>query len=189
MNESISRYDADKTGMADYALESAGGSIIGTRCSKTYKKGMSQVSVFGIPLWYATNSPRTVIQPGNLPGQCWPFSGSVGYLVVQLATRIHVTTVSIEHVSKIITTFGGIESAPKEFAVVGLSDSQDVEGTILGNFTYNKDGLPLQYFDIPVEHHSSSYLFVELRVYSNHGNDNYTCLYRFRVHGKPDLKS
>ena len=28
-----------------------------------------------------------------------------------------------------------------------------------------------------------SFSYVELRIHSNHGNPEYTCLYRFRVHG------
>lgn len=55
-------YNADKTGMVDYALESAGGSIISIRCSETYAFKTALFSLFGIPLWYLSNSPRTVIQ-------------------------------------------------------------------------------------------------------------------------------
>ena len=33
-----------------------------TRCSETYYRKTALVSVFGIPLWYTSNSPRTVIQ-------------------------------------------------------------------------------------------------------------------------------
>ena len=29
---------------------------------------------------------------------------------------------------------------------------------------------------------------VQLRVHSNAGHPNYTCLYRFRVHGRPESK-
>lgn len=58
----LARYDADKTGMVDYALESAGGQIVSTRCSKTYAPRTRKESVWGIPLWYSNYSPRTVIQ-------------------------------------------------------------------------------------------------------------------------------
>lgn len=33
---------------------------------------------------------------------------------------------------------------------------------------------------------AASYRFIELKINSNHGNDHYTCLYRFRVHGNVD---
>lgn len=29
-----------------------------------------------------------------------------------------------------------------------------------------------------------AYEYVSLRIHSNHGNPEYTCLYRFRVHGE-----
>ena len=40
----------------------AGGSIVSTRCTEVYNIQTAQVSIFGIPLWYATNSPRVAIQ-------------------------------------------------------------------------------------------------------------------------------
>ena len=39
-----------------------GGTVVSTRCSETYYRKTALVSVFGIPLWYTSNSPRTVIQ-------------------------------------------------------------------------------------------------------------------------------
>uniref|UniRef100_A0A914XK63 SUN domain-containing protein n=1 Tax=Plectus sambesii TaxID=2011161 RepID=A0A914XK63_9BILA len=68
----INRYDADKTGLADYALESAGGSIVSIRCSRTHSPKTRKESIFGIPLWYANYGPRTVIQrkaQGTIPGE------------------------------------------------------------------------------------------------------------------------
>jgi hypothetical protein len=42
----------------------SGGSVISTRCSETYQPRTAQLSLFGIPLWYAANSPRVAIQVG-----------------------------------------------------------------------------------------------------------------------------
>ena len=39
------------------------------------------------------------------------------------------------------------------------------------------------------EYQKQSFEVVELRIYNNHGNPYYTCVYRFRVHGIPDKKS
>ena len=61
----VLKFWADRTGMSDFALESAGGSIMSTRCSETYYRRTAQLSLFGIPLWYASNSPRTVLQVGR----------------------------------------------------------------------------------------------------------------------------
>lgn len=73
-------YDADKTGMVDYALESAGGQILSTRCTESYQTKTAQISVLGIPLWYPSNTPRVAISPNVQPGECWAFSGFPGYL-------------------------------------------------------------------------------------------------------------
>lgn len=79
----IWKYDNDKTGLPDYALEpagidwlhpfrvcsqqsqivfSTGGTVLSTRCSETYNAYTRKESVFGFPLWYLSYSPRTVIQ-------------------------------------------------------------------------------------------------------------------------------
>ncbi|XP_062540501.1 klaroid protein isoform X2 [Armigeres subalbatus] len=80
VRDALRIYDADKTGLVDYALESAGGQILSTRCTENYQTQSAQISIFGIPLWYPTNTPRTVISPTMQPGQCWAFSGFPGYL-------------------------------------------------------------------------------------------------------------
>ena len=64
VKNALIQYDADKTGMFDYALETAGGSVISTRCTQTYVQRTAMYSIFGIPVWYPSNNPRTVIQPG-----------------------------------------------------------------------------------------------------------------------------
>ncbi|ELU11810.1 hypothetical protein CAPTEDRAFT_145683, partial [Capitella teleta] len=184
IQNALAIYEADKTGRVDYALESAGGSIISTRCTETYNRRTTEISLFGIPLWYATNSPRTVIQPDMQPGQCWAFKGTQGFLVIQLLTPIQPTAFSLEHIPKSLSPNGRIESAPKEFSVWGLIDENDAEGINLGNFSYQDNGETLQYFPVE-ETQTESYRYVELRITSNHGNPEYTCLYRFRVHGTP----
>lgn len=73
-------YDADKTGLVDFALESAGGQILSTRCTENYRTKSAQLSIFGIPLWYPTNTPRIAISPQVQPGECWAFQSFPGYL-------------------------------------------------------------------------------------------------------------
>ncbi|MEQ2184059.1 hypothetical protein GOODEAATRI_004100, partial [Goodea atripinnis] len=113
-------YSQDRTGQVDYALESGGGSILSTRCSETYETKTALMSLFGLPLWYFSQSPRVVIQ--------------------------------------------------------GLDDEYQEEGTLLGHYTYEDDGESLQFFSVKI---------IEVRVLSNWGHPEYTCLYRFRVHGEP----
>lgn len=183
IEEILMVFSADKTGMPDYALESAGGSIISTRCSQTFHRRTAQLSLFGLPLWYTSNSPRTVLQPDVHPGQCWAFKGQQGYLVIQLATTIRPTKFSMEHIPKSLSSTGTIDSAPKDFTVWGLTDENDYKGTLLGNFTYNANSTPLQTFAVENPREVEPYDIIELKIHSNQGNEQYTCLYRFRVHG------
>lgn len=62
IKRAIARYDADKTGMPDLALESAGGSILSTRCTKSSELRNSVISYWGFRLWSPPNTPRTIIQ-------------------------------------------------------------------------------------------------------------------------------
>lgn len=92
--------------------------------------------------------------------------------------------------------------------------TQAGEGTFLGRFLYDKFGEPTQTFSLPVSSKHAqirstefflffyfylilfcghqaptdqSYDIVELQVLSNWGQKEYTCLYRFRVHGQTDV--
>ncbi|XP_021575494.2 SUN domain-containing protein 1 isoform X10 [Ictidomys tridecemlineatus] len=184
VNKALKLYSQDKTGMVDFALESGGGSILSTRCSETYETKTALLSLFGIPLWYFSQSPRVVIQPDIYPGNCWAFKGSQGYLVVRLSMKIHPTIFTVEHIPKTLSPTGNISSAPKDFAVYGLENEYQEEGQPLGQFTYDQEGESLQMFHAP-ERPDKAFQILELRILSNWGHPEYTCLYRFRVHGEP----
>ncbi|XP_048089730.1 LOW QUALITY PROTEIN: SUN domain-containing protein 2-like [Alosa alosa] len=185
VQRALSLYKADGTGMADYALESLGAGVIGSRCSETYRTRSPCYSLFGVPLWYASEGPRTVIQPEMHPGKCWAFKGSEGFLTITLSLPVRITQVTLEHIPKSLSPTGHIDSAPREFAVYGLSgfDEQE-EGKYLGRFTYDSDGEPIQTFEL-LDSVKDVYGAVQLRVLSNWGNPEYSCVYRFRVHGQP----
>ncbi|XP_034148346.1 SUN domain-containing protein 1-like isoform X1 [Esox lucius] len=168
--------------MADYALQAQGGTIVTSRCSKTYDANAKVLNIMGIPLFKVTESPWTVIGGHPLqPGNCWPFQGSKGRLTVSLSHPVHVTHVSLEHIPAAVSPYGHIKSAPKEFAIYGMSTEQG-EGSLLGTFTYDQAGDSLQMFEMP--RLNNVYQFVELHVLQNWGDEDYTCLYRFHVHGK-----
>ncbi|XP_070684618.1 SUN domain-containing protein 1 [Pempheris klunzingeri] len=173
---------ADK--MADFALETQGASVISTRCSETYRIRSACVTLFGFPLWYPSESPRTVIQgyPVLLPGKCWAFHGVQGTLVISLSHPITITHVTLDHLPRYNSPTGRIDSAPKDFEVYGMKNDTE-EGTLLGKFTYDENGESTQTFKLPSPS-DIVYRFVELRVLTNWGHMEYTCLYRFRVHGQ-----
>ncbi|XP_070219268.1 SUN domain-containing protein 1 isoform X12 [Bos mutus] len=184
VNNALKLYSQDKTGMVDFALESGGGSVLSTRCSETYETKTALISLFGVPLWYFSQSPRVAIQPDIYPGNCWAFRGSQGYLVVRLSMTIRPTAFTLEHIPKTLSPTGSITSAPKDFAVYGLENEYQEEGQLLGRFTYDQEGESLQMFVVPKKP-ERAFQIVELRIFSNWGHPEYTCLYRFRVHGEP----
>ncbi|NXD63205.1 SUN2 protein, partial [Eolophus roseicapillus] len=184
VDQALKRYSEDRVGMVDYALESAGASVINTRCSETYETRTALLSLFGIPLWYHSQSPRVILQPDVNPGNCWAFRGSQGFAVIRLSSIIRPTAVTLEHIPKALSPKGTIPSAPKDFAVYGLKEEGEEEGLLLGQFTYNHNGNPIQTFYFE-DDTIGTYQLVELRVLSNWGHLEYTCIYRFRVHGEP----
>uniref|UniRef100_A0A8B9SQU7 Sad1 and UNC84 domain containing 2 n=1 Tax=Anas platyrhynchos TaxID=8839 RepID=A0A8B9SQU7_ANAPL len=143
VDQALKRYSEDRVGMVDYALESAGASVINTRCSETYETKTALLSLFGIPLWYQSQSPRVILQPDVNPGNCWAFRGSQGFAVIRLSSPIRPTAVTLEHIPRALSPQGIIPSAPKDF-------SRDEEGLLLGRFTYNQDGNPIQTFLLEV---------------------------------------
>uniref|UniRef100_A0A8C3X042 Sad1 and UNC84 domain containing 1 n=1 Tax=Catagonus wagneri TaxID=51154 RepID=A0A8C3X042_9CETA len=184
VNKALKLYSQDRTGMVDFALESGGGSVLSTRCSETFETKTALISLFGVPLWYFSQSPRVAIQPDIYPGNCWAFRGSQGYLVVRLSMKIHPTAFSLEHIPKVLSPTGNISSAPKDFAVYGLENEHQEEGQLLGRFTYEQEGESLQTLHV-LKRPERAFQIVELRILSNWGHPEYTCLYRFRVHGEP----
>ncbi|NXE27379.1 SUN2 protein, partial [Ardeotis kori] len=184
VGQALKRYSEDRVGMVDYALESAGASIISTRCSETYERRTALLTLFGIPLWYHSQSPRVILQPDVNPGNCWAFRGSQGFAIIRLSSVIRPTAVTLEHIPKSLSPQGTIPSAPKDFAVYGLKEEGEEEGLLLGQFTYNHNGDPIQTFYLEGDS-MDTYQLVELRVLSNWGHPEYTCIYRFRVHGEP----
>ncbi|KAM7386872.1 hypothetical protein PAMA_009483 [Pampus argenteus] len=184
VQNALKLYSQDRTGLVDYALESGGGSILSTRCSETYETKTALMSLFGLPLWYFSQSPRVVIQPDVYPGNCWAFKGSQGYLVIRLSLRILPTSFCVEHIPKALSPTGNITSAPRNFTVYGLDDEYQEEGKLLGQYIYQEDGESLQTFPV-MEQNDKAFQIIEVRVLSNWGHPEYTCLYRFRVHGEP----
>ncbi|KAM8888984.1 SUN domain-containing protein 1-like isoform 2-T2 [Synchiropus picturatus] len=183
LTDALRTFSQDKIGLADYALESGGGSILNSLCSETYETKAALLSLFGVPLWYFSQSPRVVIQPEVQPGNCWAFRGSTGYLTIRLSMKIFPTMVSLEHIPKSLAPGGTLSSAPRDFNVYGLDEADEEPGVLLGTFTYDQDGESLQSFSVAVS--AGAFQIIKVHVLSNWGHQDYTCMYRFRVHGSP----
>ncbi|XP_059177268.1 SUN domain-containing protein 2-like [Physella acuta] len=197
VNQALYKYNADRVGLADYALESAGGSVICNSDTYHVTSG-TMYSVFGLPVWYHDSDPREVIRPDVQPGKCWAMHGTHGFVTIGLAMPIVVTAVSLEHIPKELATSGKLDSAPNEFLIVGQELTVDSPEVILGRFTYKLDQDPIQVFQIKDSYcqiKSSDtescgpnrliFRIITLKVQSNYGNSEYTCIYRLRVHGTP----
>ncbi|XP_045066875.1 SUN domain-containing protein 1 isoform X4 [Coregonus clupeaformis] len=187
VQNALKLYSQDRTGLVDYALESGGGSILSTRCSETYETKTALMSLFSVPLWYFSQSPRVAIQPDVYPGNCWAFKGSHGYLVIRLSLRILPTAFCLEHIPKALSPTSNIASAPRNFTVYGLDDEYQEEGKLLGQYTYQENGDSMQNFPV-MEKNDRAFQIIEVRVLTNWGHPEYTCLYRFRVHGEPRIQ-
>ncbi|XP_023082203.1 SUN domain-containing protein 3 isoform X1 [Piliocolobus tephrosceles] len=184
VNYVLKKLREDQVQMADYALKSAGASIIEAGTSESYKNNKAKLYWHGIGFLNHEMPPDIILQPDVYPGKCWAFPGSQGHTLIRLATKIIPTAVTMEHISEKVSPSGNISSAPKEFSVYGITKKCEGEEIFLGQFIYNKTGTTIQTFEL--QHAVSEYLLcVKLNIFSNWGHPKYTCLYRFRVHGTP----
>ncbi|EGC29917.1 hypothetical protein DICPUDRAFT_158427 [Dictyostelium purpureum] len=201
-------YSADKIAKVDYALLESGSSIeyfaTHYKVSKSYptnrqeqhqqqqqektKNIINELSNTATDLFNIAsnwilpktkvNEAHTILEPTVNTGSCWAFYGQQGTVVIRLSKRIKVNEVSMEHINPLISHH--IESAPKQFQVIGLVNSTDI-GTDLGTFTYNTTiNRHIQTFKVVETEEEFSHIV--LNVLSNYGY-KYTCIYRFRVHG------
>ncbi|XP_069508998.1 sperm-associated antigen 4 protein-like [Ambystoma mexicanum] len=166
----------------DFALKSIGGRVIAH--SASYESDASSICIYWI-CWRYSQPADVMLQPDNTPGNCWALRGSRGYAVLKLGHRIRPTSFTVDHISILISQTGDISSAPREIALYGLSDEAAGDGTLLGQFIYDKELDPTQTF-ILEENYIGIYGYVKVHILSNWGHPDYTCLYRVRVHGEPE---
>ncbi|ORZ22595.1 UNC-like C-terminal-domain-containing protein [Absidia repens] len=205
IDTAIQKYHQDVLGTPDYALATRGAMVLTSYTSATFSPVDSQKRK---QLWWWTQwysqwsqmqvSPVVALTPGTHAGQCWPMKGDHGSLGIQLSEPIAVQAVTVEYPSRSVVA-NHVSSAPKEFEVWGIKhidkkkkrtvDDDDDEGTntiFLGSFTYDikSSASPVQTFSLD----TNRYIVLQgvvVRVRSNWGNHQFTCLYRIRVHGTP----
>ncbi|KAB0341615.1 hypothetical protein FD754_018541 [Muntiacus muntjak] len=184
VNYILKKLREDQVQMADYALKSAGASVVEAGTSESYKNNKAKLYWHGIGFLNYEMPPDIILQPDVHPGKCWAFPGSQGHALIKLARKIVPTAVTLEHISEKVSPSGNTSSAPKEFSVYGILKQCEGEEIFLGQFVYNKTGTTVQTFAL--QHEVPEFLLcVKLKILSNWGHPNYTCLYRFRVHGTP----
>ncbi|XP_074491168.1 SUN domain-containing protein 1-like [Sebastes fasciatus] len=172
--------------MSNVALESHGARVLAQLSSKTYQRTKPSLFIriwkFLMPFWRPAADPSIVTQGGPITvRRCWPFHGERGHLVIALSQKVTISHVTLGHISKTVSPTGNISSAPKMFAVYGMKTKED-EGTLLGNFLYDQNGESVQDFKLS-DQEEGVFSHVKLKVESNWGNPDYTCVYNFRVLG------
>ncbi|KAF6211460.1 hypothetical protein GE061_011972 [Apolygus lucorum] len=185
IRQELEMYANDKTGMADFALENLGACVVSTRDTKKFPEENQKFLGLDI-LGGKRSEANQILRPISLPGKCWSFSGVSGTAVIKLIAFVHITHITLDHVSPLMTPSGEISSAPKMFSLWGLEDIHSLENRHkFGTFNYQKKGGTVQTF--PIQHPSSkSFRMVEVIFQENQGNPYYTCVYRVRIHGKID---
>ncbi|KAF6211479.1 hypothetical protein GE061_011991 [Apolygus lucorum] len=163
----VNEYEVDRTGMTDFAMGALGGQVLSTPNTQTYAQ---------------SKGPSTILEPCNLPGDCWAFAGKSGSVVIRLFAKIVVTNVTLEHISRDLSP-NGIASAPSIFSMVGLEDPEASTGHNFGSFVYNDNGPPLQTFPVRFTF-VPPFEYIKVDFQDNHGHDDFTCIYRIRFHGR-----
>ncbi|KAI9504138.1 UNC-like C-terminal-domain-containing protein [Coemansia spiralis] len=193
IEDALSRYSNDRLGKTDFALFSAGARIIPGLTSPTFEppaRGLTQ------KLWrkmgmISSQPPVAILDPNTHIGECWPMQGSSGQVAIHLAQPVGVSDFAIEHVAKSIAI--DWRSAPREIEVwgyiIGSEDSTTKHGlgrlTKLASFEYEpSDTSALQVIRPAVGDGSALRMrTIILKIKSNWGHPEHTCIYRFRVHG------
>lgn len=205
--------EENEMGKTDYASLRSGASIIRTGSRGTSPGISDTLPVFNnilskLGLRHYGHSAEVALSmtyPKNALGQCWSFErksydkddqyssendddaqGDYATLAVNLSDEIYVQGIVIEHPPKDITTSPG--TAIKKFRLFGFEEP-GAKGFSwdLGSFMYDIDSSSEQAFQVSSHAHGiqvPALRSVVLAIDSNWGEE-YSCLYRFRVHGNP----
>uniref|UniRef100_A0A8V5FT59 SUN domain-containing protein n=1 Tax=Melopsittacus undulatus TaxID=13146 RepID=A0A8V5FT59_MELUD len=192
INQVLEKLEESQVPMTDYALKSSGAAVIPEYTSPSYRSSAYKIVLFSLLSLDYVRSPELILEKENHPGNCWPFHGSQGHVLIKLSVPIIPRAVTMDHVSGPPLLKNGVSSAPKDFAVY-VSDFSEwgaegyQEEQLLGLFVFLAPLNPTQTFQLKNEI-SGSVNYILLRVLSNWGHPDYTCVYRFRVHGDPASK-
>ncbi|XP_043692694.1 SUN domain-containing protein 1-like [Telopea speciosissima] len=186
VTKEIEKHAADGLGRVDYALASGGGMVV--RHSEPYFPGKARS-------WFSATTGRIgvhsdaqkMLQPSfGEPGQCFPLSGSSGWVEIRLRTAIVPEAITLEHVAKSVSY--DRSSAPKDCQVSAWLQKPDSNPSVhpdmfqLTEFTYDLEKSNAQTIDVDSVG-SGPINMVRFDFTSNHGSPSHTCIYRLRVHG------
>uniref|UniRef100_A0A7E4VT85 SUN domain-containing protein n=1 Tax=Panagrellus redivivus TaxID=6233 RepID=A0A7E4VT85_PANRE len=165
----------------DFAADYLGGII--TNASPTYQD-KTIVSFAGIPIFYETpNSPSIMLHRSvhklNETDH-WKMDGRGGNFSIALHEPTIIHSFGYRHVN--VTD---VHPAPAHFTFAVRSNRHESPHRV-GRWVYNATvgGLQRFYLEKPI-----TAQFVDVRVLSNHGDPDYTSMFRFFVFGERDSRS
>jgi hypothetical protein len=172
-------------GKPDWAQRGAGSEVVHALTSPTFTPPdatLWQRSMGWLGVENGLGVPEDAISADTALGHCWPMAGTNGSLTVRLGTPLVVEAISLDHVgrSEALDT----SSAPFHFQAFGLSDlSPNAQEMCMVQGKYELEGPAVQTFRAASVMVRRPFRYVRLQIDNNHGNADYTCLYRLRVHG------
>lgn len=177
----------------DYAFANTGGRVIPLLTSATFKSAGG-----------SSRSPITALSSDMSPGSCWAMSGSEGQIGIQLSHTIELSGIAIDHPPTTILL--DPTTAPRQFTVWAVLDPSSpnvVDQTTttysnapvikgyqvarLGSFEYSinsKRSFQKFVLDQDVRKWRLSSPAVIVKVESNWGNKEFTCIYSIKAYGK-----
>ncbi|OQV12076.1 putative SUN domain-containing protein 1 [Hypsibius exemplaris] len=168
----------------DYALSSLGARVLTTRDTKPI--ALLEAKFLGFSVYSMESSVSmedAPLEPLVIPGRCWRFREFPGTLVIQLPEEIWVSSFSLSHVLALGVPANRLRSAPQHFEVWGLTSVGDERPHLFGAYTFQL------FYQNPTQAFAVQYpairrlSIVELKILSNHGAADFTCVYRFKVFG------
>jgi len=149
--------------------------------SSSLEVGKYLLHLFGFPGSSYGGPPEILLSSNPKLNECWMINGDQGQVTINLARATRPSFVSVEHISYADAL--DLSSAPYHFRALGYQDSFWNSPYSLGEFAYELGQSPNQVFALEQLPSNISISRVKLEILSNHGHQNYTCIYRFRVYG------
>ena len=177
--------------LLNYATPSAGAKVRLELTSDTYSNNGYVPNNYWFQLlhlsyWvhWGIGVPAEALSEEMTLGHCWPMKGTNGTLTVELAEEIYVHSITIDHI--LPEESRDVRSAPKYFSVFGQGDLEDERVSLLTDMYDISKKQQTQNFAISgnVKQMFVPVKFITLEILENNGKPDYTCLYRFRVHGE-----
>ena len=101
------------------------------------------------------------------------YKGNKGFIKLHLSKPINITSITLQHLHPSLAQKDTYKNTPRRVRV--LDDQVQI-----GEFEYSLNSTPIQSFGVDGTRKTDT---VVLQIDSNWGSDEFTCVYRVRVHG------